>query len=140
MIDLFELTEIIFKDPAKYQDVSRGDKQKNYFMLNRRFAIQYPMQANVLQTLKINQAAVVDFWQFFLRKQYKYTPKWMYTKGVKKSVEVKEKKQTVSNALIAEYSKYMQIDSKSLRDALEFYPTETLNELKEFEKMLKQNQ
>ena len=138
MIDLFELTEIIFKDPEKYKEISRGDKQKNYFMLNRRFAIQFPMQANVLQSLKINQSAVVDFWQVFLRRQYKYVPKWMYTKGVKKAAEVKEKRLTVSNELIKEYCKYMKVDPKSVRDALEFFPTQMVAELKEFEIILKQ--
>jgi len=96
------------------------------------------MQANALQHLKINQAAVIDFWQVFLRKQYKYVPGWMYTKGVKKAQQVKEKQLTVSNELIKEYCKYFKVDPKSIRDALEFYPQDMIKELKEFEIILKQ--
>jgi hypothetical protein len=96
------------------------------------------MQANALQHLKINQAAVIDFWQNFLTKQYRFVPNWMYIKGVKKSKETKEKKLTVSNELIKEYCKFMKIDPKSVRDALEFYPDKMIKELKEFENILKQ--
>jgi len=96
------------------------------------------MQANALQHLKINQNAVIDFWQTFLRKQYKFVPGWMYTKGVKKAQEVKEKKLTVSNELIKEYCKRMKVDPKSVKDALEFYPDQMIKELKEFEKIISQ--
>ena len=138
MTEFFDLIKIIFTDSSQYNDIPRGEKQKHYFLLQRRFAIQFPMQANVLQSLKINQSAVIDFWHIFLRKQYKYVPNWMYTKGVKKTQEVKEKKLTVSNELIKEYCKYMKIDPKSVKDALEFWPDKMIEELKEFEKMLKQ--
>jgi len=138
MIQFFDLINIIFKDPIKYKEISKGVKQQNFFLLNRRFAIQFPMQANALQSLKINQAAVVDFWQNFMRKQYKYTPKWIYTKGVKKAQQVKEKKRSVSNAVIVEYCKWYKIDKKSVIDALDFFPTQMSDELKEFEKLINQ--
>lgn len=138
-MELFDFIKIIFTNPQEYSSITPGEKRKHYFMLQRRFAINFPMQANVLQHLKINQAAVIDFWQKYLRETYKgYYPKWLYTKGIKKAQEVKEKKQNVSNELIKEYCKYMKIDSKTIKDALQFYENEMVNELKEFEKILKQ--
>lgn len=138
-MELFELIDVIFKNPADYASVTDGEKRKHFFMLQRRFSINFPMQANVLQHLKINQAAVVDFWQKYLRETYKgYYPKWLYTKGVKKAQEVKEKKQNVSNELIKEYCKHMKLDYKLVRDALEFYPEDMIKELQNFEKILKQ--
>jgi hypothetical protein len=138
MIELFDLIKIIFTNPEKYKEITRGEKQKNYFIINRRFAINFPLQANALQHIKINQAAVIDFWQRFLRKQYKFVPGWIYTKGVKKTQEIKEKKLNVSDNLITEYAKYFQIDRKSILDALEFYPEKMIYELKQFEKILNQ--
>jgi len=138
MTEFFDIIKIIFTDPIKYKTISKGEKQKNYFILNRRFAIQFPMETNALQHLKINQSAVIDFWQTFLRKKYTFVPGWMYTKGVKKTQDIKEKKLTVSNELIREYCKYFKIDSKSVRDALEFFEKEMVTELKQFEIMLKQ--
>ncbi len=135
-MDLFDFIKIIFTNPTEYLKVPHGEKRKNFFMIQRRMSINYPLQANVLQHTKINQSAVIDFWQWFVRKQYKQVPSWMYIKGVKKSQETKEKKINVSQKLISEYAKYFKIDRKSIVDALEFYPNEIIIELKNFEKNL----
>jgi len=137
-MELFDFIKIIFTDPHQYSSITPGEKRKHYFMCNRRFSINFPMQANALQHLKINQSAVIDFWQVFLQKQYKYVPNWMYVKGVKKAKEIKEKKLMVNNELIKEYCKRFKIDPKSIIDALEYYPTEMINELKTFEKIINQ--
>ena len=55
MIEFFDIIKIIFNDPVKYKQVTHGEKQKYFFLLMRRFAINFPMQANALQHLKINQ-------------------------------------------------------------------------------------
>ena len=137
-LGLFDLTKMIFEDPVGYEEVTPGEKRKHFFMVNRRFAINFPMQANVLQHLKVNQAAVVDFWQTFMRKMYKRTPGWMYVKGVKKAAKEKEAKAKVSGKVIDEYVKFMKVDKKSVLDALEFYPERMTKELKDFEKMIGQ--
>jgi hypothetical protein len=137
-MELFEFINVIFTNPSQYSSITPGEKRKHYFMCQRRFAIQFPMQANALQHLKINQSAVIDFWQTFLRRQYNYLPKWNYVKGAKKAKEVKEKKLTVSNDLIKEYCRTYKVDSKTIRDALEFYPEQMIKELHEFEKIIKQ--
>jgi hypothetical protein len=139
MIEFFDLIKIVFTNPTEYKEISKGDKQKHFFLLQRRFAINFPMQANVLQSLKINQFAVIDHWHVFLRKYYKTIPGWMYTKGVKKAQEVKEKKNdNVSKSLIDEYCKFMKIDHKLVEDALQFYNEDMIKELKSFESILKQ--
>ena len=138
MRDLFDITKIIFEKPNEWESVTTGEKKKYYFVINRIFSIQFPMQANVLQHLNINQAGVIDFWQHFMRKQYKRTPSWMYTKGVKKSKQEKEQKLNVSEKLIDEYVKRMNIDKKSIYDSLEFFPDLMIAELKFFEKIINQ--
>jgi hypothetical protein len=40
--------------------------------------------------------------------------------------------------VIKEYCRYYKVDSKSVYDAIEFYPGDMLKELKEFEAILKQ--
>jgi len=137
-MELFEFTKIIFEKPGEYQNITPGEKRKWFFLLQRRFAIQFPMQANALQHIKINQAGVVDFWQNFMQKRYNRTPGWMYTKGIKKAKLDKEKKINVSGTLINEYAKRMKIDRNSVHDALEFYPNLMVFELKQFEKVINQ--
>ena len=137
MRELFDISKIIFERPEEWEDVTPGEKRKFFFLLNRRFAIQFPLQANALQHLKINQVAVMDFWQHFMRKKYKETPYWMYTKEVKKAKETKEKKTKVSENTIIEYCKFYKKDKKSVYDALEFYNKDMVKELKLFEKLMK---
>jgi hypothetical protein len=137
-MELFDFIKILFTNPKEYSSITSGEKRKQFFMLSRRMAINFPLQANALQHIKINQSAVVDFWQNFIRKQYKYVPGWMYTKGVKKTQEIKERKMNISNDVINEYCKVYKLDKKTVLDALEFYNTEMVNELKHFENILKQ--
>jgi len=139
-MQLFEFTKILFENPAEWANITPGEKRKQYFMVQRRFAIQFPMQANALQHLKVNQAGVMDFWQKFMWNIYKgRTPGWMYTKGVKKAKEVKERKNhNITGSLISQYAAKMEIDKKSIYDALEFYPDLIVKEIKQFEKVINQ--
>jgi hypothetical protein len=138
-LELFELTKVIFEKPAEWSTVTNGDKRKNFFMCQRRFAIQHPIQANALQPLRIEQSCVMDFWQQYMTKTYRgRTPHWMFISGAKKAKEKKEAKISVSDSLVNEYSKRMEIDKKSVYDALEHYPDMMLAELKSFQKMIEQ--
>lgn len=137
-MELFDFIKVLFSNSSEYTSLTPGEKRKQYFMTQRRCAIQFPEQANALQHQRINQSAVMDFWHSFLTKQYNYMPKWMYTKGVKKTQEVKEKKLSISNETIKEYCKYMKLDPKSVKDALYFYENEMVAEIKQFELLLKQ--
>jgi hypothetical protein len=136
-MELFELTRIMFEDPEAYKEATKGDKRKNFFIIQRRMAIQHPMQANVLNGLKINQEEAIDVWQRFLRKKYKKTPFWMYTKGIKKVKEEKEKKINISTQVVEDYAKKYKIDLKSVWEALDMFPKKMKKELQDFEKINK---
>jgi hypothetical protein len=137
-MELFKFIKIVVTNPVEYSSISKGEKKKYSFLSNRRFAIQFPLQANALQHIKINSAAVMDFWNIFLSKQYKYLPNWIYTKGIKKVQETKEKKTNISKELIDEYCKIYKLDKKSVLDALYFFPEEMSKELKQYENIIKQ--
>jgi hypothetical protein len=136
-MELFDLIKRIFEDPEGYKEASKLDKRKNFFMINRRFSINHPMQANALNGLRINQEEAIDVWQKFMRKLYNKTPYWMYTKGVKKANEEKEKKINISSAVVQDYAKRNMYDQKSVWDALNLFPEKMVKELQEFEKMSK---
>jgi len=136
-MELFELTNAMFENPELYKEATKGDKRKNFFMIQRRMAIQHPMQASVLNGLKINQEESIDIWQRFLSKQYNKVPYWMFTKGVKKAKEAKEKKINISSSVIEEYARKYKMDLKSVLDALRIFPEEMQKEIKEFEKINK---
>lgn len=133
----FDISKIIFESPNKWDEVTKRDKIKNFFILNQRFAINYPLQANLLSHIKINTEHVVDFWKTFLSSKYKKTPYWMYTKGKKKQEEQKQKKTKINKKTVSEYAKYYNFDIHSVRDAIEIFPDDMKKELNKFEKMSK---
>ena len=138
-MELFDLTKIMFEKPGEWIGVPASDKRKWFFLINRRFAIQHPIQAAALQHIKIDQASVMDFWQKYMFKTYNgRTPHWMFIKGVKQAKETKETKIKVSDSLVSEFAKKMELDKKSIYDALEFYPDLMLSEIRQFEKMINQ--
>ncbi len=135
-MELFELIRVMFEDPHAYDAVSNTDKKKHFFMINRRMSIKFPLQAHVLQHTKIDEVAVVDFWQRFLTKQYKKTPFWMYVKGTKRAKEDKEKK-TFKDTVMKQFASTYGYDERSVRDAASMFPDKMKEEFKQFEKMTK---
>lgn len=137
-MELFELTKAMFESPGTYADATKGDKRKNFFMIQRRMAINFPVQAHLLQHIRINMESAVDWWQRFLRKQYQKTPYWMFQQGVKKHQEKEEKKIKITAETISEYCRFYQKDPKQIKDAIKFYPEEMQKEMNEFQKMMKE--
>ena len=117
-MEIFEITKVIFEQPNRWVEVSNLDKKRYFFILNRRFSIAHPLQAQALQHLKIDPVEVMDFWFRFLSKKYDKTPFWMYIKGVKKQEEEKQKKISVSKEAMKEYMRLNRLDSKTMEAAL----------------------
>lgn len=137
-MELFDLTKAMFQSPGKYAEATKGDKRKNFFMIQRRMAINFPIQAHLLQHIKINMEASVDWWQRYIRKQYTFTPKWMYIQGVKKNQEKEEKRIKISSETVLEYCRFYQKDPKQVKEAIKFYPENMVKEMNDFEKMMKE--
>jgi|WetSurMetagenome_2_1015567.scaffolds.fasta_scaffold1125754_1 hypothetical protein len=135
-MELFELIDIMFSNPKEYANVTKGDKKKHFFLINRRMAIQFPLQAHMLQHNKINDAATVDFWQLFVSKKYSKTPYWMFVKGVKKNKEEKEKKTSIKEASIKKFATFFKYDIKTVKEAIEMFPEEMKKEINNFQKIV----
>ena len=136
-MELFELTKIIF-ETKNWKDVTKYDKKKYFFIINRMFSCNFPMQAHVLQHKDINPESVMDFFFFFLSSKYDKTPFWMYVKGTKKQKEAKEKL-TIKTETIKEYCKFFNVERKTIMDAIDIFGDKMLNELKTFEKNILKN-
>lgn len=128
----FDLINAMFDD-EKWSNISFMDKSKNFFIVNRMMAKGFPMWASWLDDLRINPSAAVDFWRWFMSKNYKKTPGWIYAKGKKAGVEKKKKeKPWYPSDLVV--SKYLEINACSMKEfesALKRYPESTITELKD---------
>lgn len=90
IMELFDVVKAIFSK-TDWKKVSRYDKDRNFFMLNRFISIGLPKQASMFNNKNIPKEHVLDYWNRQLSRLYSTIPQWIYTKGQKASKEENEK-------------------------------------------------
>jgi len=121
-MQLFEIVKNIFSTNDKnWKSVGRIDKSRNFFMVNRIMSIQFPIQANQFNKLKVTPAPVVDWWRDTLSHRFSKPPVWIYTKT--KKVEKQEETQIKESPEVESFirDKY-KITRRDLLQIKEFYP------------------
>ena len=117
---LFEILNSLFTDKEYINNLTPQAMKQYCFMINRRIAIQYPLQAQVFNNNKVYSPDVVKFWSDFLYTG-KRPPKWIYTAGAAKSQAKKNEKSKVTSTMIKEYSLKHNISQKEVMTALKFF-------------------
>ena len=121
-MQLFDIVKNIFSTNDKnWKSVGRIDKSRNFFMVNRIMSIQFPIQANQFNKLKVTPAPVVDWWRDTLSHRFSKPPVWIYTKT--KKVEKQEETQIKESPEVEYFirDKY-KITRRDLLQIKEFYP------------------
>lgn len=134
--NLFTIINALFSDKEYINSLTDADLAANCFMINRRLAIKYPMQAQVFNHLKINPVDVVKFWSDYL-----YTggrcPGWVYTPGAAKSKSKLESKHKLTNAQIENYALKKGCNKKTVKIAIDMFGDEMIDEILDYEKFIK---
>ena len=65
----FDIINKMFTNHEAFMKFSDLDLSRNYFIINERMSIQYPMHAQVFNYYKINPAQVIRCWETFIRTQ-----------------------------------------------------------------------
>ncbi len=135
--ELFGIIDALFVDKEKIYNLSDETCKQYLFMVLRRLAIRYPLQANHFNDGKSNPKDVIRFWADYL-----YTgssvPKWTKVSGTSKSSKNKANKDDFTKEEIRLYCKHHDINDKEYDDMMRFFPEDTVEELKAFKKYLKQ--
>ena len=134
---LFEILNALFTNKEYINDLTPQAMKQYVFMINRRIAIKYPLQAQVFNNNKVYGPDVVKFWSDFLFTGKK-PPGWVYTAGAAKSQAKKNEKSKVTSTMIKEYSLKHNISQKEVNTALKFFTEEIINEMLEYEELKKQ--
>jgi hypothetical protein len=128
-MELFDILKAFFSE-KKWDEVSKIDKSRNFFMINRMMSIFFPLQANAFNNTKIDPVPVVDFWKTTLNRSYKTPPGWFFTATTKKE-KIKNflpsentsnfirNKYEISNREIAELGKYFPKEFKEFSKGIE---------------------
>lgn len=122
-MELFDFIKILFR-PDEYAKLKQHEKSKYYFMLNRFMSINFPLQAQAFNHLKVSQAEAVDYWQGQLSKLYSRSPDWMYTKTGKKAN--KKKIAWPSEEAVAFYLSKNGMSKRDLHDAVKMFGDDAL--------------
>lgn len=137
MMQLFDYVKIVFsKNEKEWKELKDTDKARNFFMLNRFMAIQFPVQANYLSHYKIDPVAVSDYWHRTLSSKFTGTPKWIYAKTVKKKDQEK-KLDLPSPEMIRWYCERHEMTRSEFDQNVKFFAEKFTDEIKTLEKILK---
>lgn len=136
------IVNALFMDPKYIYSLTAETARQNIFMVLRRLAIKYPIEANVFNDGKSNAFDVLKFWSDFLYNGVS-VPRWTYTSGAAKS---KVSKSDVTQDQIRLYKKHYGVTNKEFDDAMRFFPEEMITEIKDIvafydqlEKLKKEN-
>lgn len=128
-MELFDILKAFFSE-KQWGEVSKIDKSRNFFMINRMMSIFFPLQANAFNNTKIDPVPVIDFWKTTLNRSYKTTPGWFFT-TTKKKEKIKnfapseeaanfiKSRYEISNREIAELGKYFPKEFKEFSKGIE---------------------
>ena len=119
-MELFDILKSFFSE-KKWNEVSKHDKGRNFFMINRMMSIQYPLQANAFNHTKIDPVPVIDFWKNTLNTKYKAAPGWFFTSTSKKE-KTKDYSPAESTSDFIK-SKY-EISDREMSELSKFFPKE----------------
>jgi len=121
-MQLFDLVKLIFTNKQKeWKSVGKIDKSRNFFMVNRIMSIQFPVQANQFNKLKIVPSPVVDWWHDTLSKRFSRPPVWLYTKTNKKESVKKGELKNLEDVECFIRDKY-NVSKRDLETLKTFYP------------------
>ena len=130
MYDFTHIVDFIFKKKEDYNKLSNEDKEKNFFIINRKFARGFPNHAQYFNTKGIDKASALDVWyQFFIKKGSKGIPSWYWVpkkESKNKSIVTKDDVQFLMN--------FYDLKEKDVIFLVEHYPEETIEEIKKYHK------
>lgn len=129
-MELFDVVKSIFSK-TDWNNVSRYDKDRSFFMINRFISIGLPKQASMFNIKHIPKEHVLDYWNRQLSRLYSTIPSWIFTKG-QKSTKAENEKLNVDpevKKLFCEYNKcsfqefdlLITIAQKEVEEELEMY-------------------
>ena len=129
-VDFITLANIIFKDKDKFKFVTDEEKESNFFMLNRKFAIKYLKQAQFFNNKNINKSSSIDVWyQVFY--SIKGTPAWWWQTKQPAKAKIKSE---FNNADLKLVKEYYSISDKDIDFLIKYYSEKLKDDIKRLKK------
>lgn len=134
MYDLKHVVDYIFKEKHNYKNLSDEDKEKFFFIINRKFARKYPKHAQFFNQKGFDRASALDIWyNFFIKERTLNIPDWYWFK-----INSTKKDKSILNKEEVEYfMNIYDITENDLYYIEKNYIDDLKNEIKKFKKFNK---
>ena len=134
MYELKHVVDYIFKDKQNYKNLSDEDKEKFFFIVNRKFARKYPKHAQFFNQKGFDKASALDIWyNFFIKERTLNVPEWYWFKQISSKKEKSFLSKEESEYLLKIYN----ISENDLYYIEKNYTDELKDEVKKFKKFNK---
>lgn len=134
MYDLKHVVDYIFKDKQSYNNLSDEDKEKFFFIINRKFARKYPKHAQFFNQKGFDKASALDIWyNFFIKERTLNIPDWYWFK----QSSIKKDKSSLNKEEVEYLTSLYNISENDLYYIEKNYPTELKEEVKKYKKFNK---
>jgi len=131
--DLKHITNFIFTNKSGYDKLSSEDKETFFFIINRKFARNFPKHAKFLNKKSIDKSVSMDIWYyFFIKKRTNGIPDWFWFKQ-----KNKKEKSILKPEEVDFFLEYYDISERELLFLEQNYPNELKDEIKIFKKFNK---
>ena len=80
MADFIEIADSIFVNKHKYQNITDEDKEKQFYILNKKFSIAFPKTAQAFNMKGVDRASIMDLWFIKFKNDHKL-PYWYWAKS-----------------------------------------------------------
>lgn len=134
----FDLMKLMFTKKAEFEKVPVHEKEKQFFMLQRFFAIKQPQISEAFNVLKINGGRVVECWGRMLGNIYNVQPPWILStlSAMKGKKKIEAKKKQFSEEAIEMFCKKNMMSRRDYETMVEFCPEKVQEEVGEYELFL----
>lgn len=130
MYDFTHVVDFIFKKKDDYKKLSAEDKERNFFIINRKFARAFPVHAQFFNNKNIDKSNSLDIWyEFFIKKRTQGIPDWYWFKQT-----TKKEKSLISKDDFEFLMTFYDIKERDVDFLIEYYPEDVLEEIKKYHK------
>jgi len=131
--DIRHIGDFIFKQKDQYKNLSDEDKEKFFFIMNRKFARRYPKHAHFFNSKNIDKSSALDVWyHFFIKQRTTDIPNWYWFK-----LSNKKEKSILKKDEEEFFLEFYDLKREDLNFLIEHYSEELTNEVQKFRKFNK---
>lgn len=134
MYDFTHIVDFIFKNKSEYHKLSDDDKNKFFFIINRKFSRAFPQHSQFVNKKDMDKASALDIWYyFFIKKRIQGVPGWYWGKKKEPVVKLHNYKKNEIEFLV----KFYDITESDIDYLVKYHPDKVEEEVKKYRKFNK---